>query len=55
LADKAYGECHGNASLFLQKKDVTDREHKANVGVVVPEAKIPKPIIPKPAIRPDDP
>jgi len=53
--NKTCNNCHGNASLFLQKKDVTDWEQKANAGVVVPKAKIPKPIIPKPAIRPDDP
>lgn len=44
--------CHGNAALFLKEKDVTGWERKANAGVVVPEAKIPKPIDAKPPIRP---
>lgn len=42
--NKACNNCHGNASLFLREKDVTDWEQKANAGVVVPQAKIPKPI-----------
>lgn len=53
--NKTCNNCHGNASLFLQEKDVTDWERKANAGVIVPDAEIPKPIVAKPAIRPDDP
>jgi len=52
--NKTCNNCHGNASLFLQEKDVTDWEQKANAGVIVPEAKIPKPIVSKPTIIHDD-
>jgi len=45
--NKTCNNCHGNASLFLQKKDVTDWEQKANAGIIVPETKIPKPIVSK--------
>ena len=53
--NKTCNNCHGNAALFLQEKDVTDWEQKANARVVVPDAKIPRPIFDRPAIRPDDP
>ena len=36
--------CHGNALLFLSKKDMEKWEIKANSGVIVPETKIPKPV-----------
>ena len=36
--------CHGKASLFLRKEDVTDWEQKANAEVVVPESGIPLPV-----------
>jgi thiosulfate/3-mercaptopyruvate sulfurtransferase len=49
--NKTCNNCHGNASLFLQKKDVTEWEQKPNARVVVPEAKVPKPIIPQPAVN----
>jgi hypothetical protein len=53
--NKTCNKCHGNVSIFLQEKDVTDWEQKANARVIVPEAKIPKPIVPEPAIRPRNP
>jgi thiosulfate/3-mercaptopyruvate sulfurtransferase len=42
--NKTCNNCHGNASLFLQEKDVNDWEREANARVVVPEDSIPKPI-----------
>ena len=39
--NKTCNNCHGNISLFLTKKDVTNFELKANIGTVVPENKIP--------------
>lgn len=41
---KACNNCHGNTKLFLRKGDVTDSELKANAAVIVPNAKIPKPV-----------
>jgi hypothetical protein len=49
--NKACNNCHGNAALFLQKKDVSDREQKANARVIVPEARIPKGLCPKGAVK----
>lgn len=40
--NKKCNNCHGNPSLFLQNSDLPDWEKKANAGIVVPEAKIPK-------------
>jgi len=34
--------CHGNASIFLQEKDVEEAERGANKGVVVPDNLIPR-------------
>jgi hypothetical protein len=42
--NKTCNNCHGNPSLFLQEKDVTDGEKVANVKVVVPAGSIPKSI-----------
>ena len=42
--NKRCNNCHGNASLFLQKEDVSDGEQKANAKVIVPQGKIPKPV-----------
>jgi len=42
--NKTCNNCHGNPALFLQEKDVTGWERKANTGVIVPDSKIPKPV-----------
>lgn len=42
--NRTCNNCHGNASLFLQKKEVPDWEQAANARVMVPEAKLPKPV-----------
>jgi thiosulfate/3-mercaptopyruvate sulfurtransferase len=42
--NKTCNNCHGNASLFLQEKDVSAWEKVANATVMVPEDRIPKPI-----------
>jgi hypothetical protein len=34
--------CHGNESIFLSKADLATWETLANIGVVVPENRIPK-------------
>lgn len=36
--------CHGNPSLFLNKDYMAEWELKANAGIIVPEARIPKAI-----------
>jgi len=40
--NRTCNNCHGNAGLFLSKTDLAQWEIKANVGVVVPENRIPK-------------
>jgi hypothetical protein len=40
--NKECNNCHGKASLFLNKDDMAEWEQKANAGVIVPEARIPK-------------
>ena len=42
--NKACNNCHGNASLFLQQKDLADFEKEANARVIVPDARLPKPV-----------
>ncbi|MDO9566005.1 MAG: hypothetical protein Q7J15_04625 [Candidatus Desulfaltia sp.] len=42
--NKTCNNCHGNPALFLQEKDVTGWERKANAGVIVPDNKIPEPV-----------
>ncbi len=34
--------CHGNASLFLNKDDMAEWALKANAGIIVPKTRIPK-------------
>jgi len=42
--NRSCNNCHGKASLFLRREDVTDWEQKANAEVVVPESRIPLPV-----------
>ena len=42
--NKKCNNCHGKASLFLNKDYMAEWELKANAGVIVPEARIPKAI-----------
>jgi thiosulfate/3-mercaptopyruvate sulfurtransferase len=42
--NRACNNCHGNASLFLQAKELPESERKANAKVVVPVTRLPKPI-----------
>ena len=40
--NKSCNACHGNGPLFLQDKDVEDKEKEANKGVIVPANLIPR-------------
>ncbi len=40
--NKECNNCHGKASLFLNNDDMAEWEQKANAGVIVPEARVPK-------------
>ncbi|MCP4694447.1 MAG: hypothetical protein GY859_40835 [Desulfobacterales bacterium] len=46
--NQSCNNCHGNAELFLQKRDVAPRERAANRAVITPPARTPKKIEPKP-------
>jgi hypothetical protein len=42
--NKTCNSCHGNESLFLQKNELADWEQKPNAEIVVPAARIPRPV-----------